>query len=219
MIQRVIEVSDSKDWQEAKKEWEIISVYEDDDYDTCTCGHYPIKEIIIIQNIRNNNELIIGNCCINKFFDFEFKGTRFFGALAKKKINQVVIDKGFEDNVIDEQEHKFLSQVWRRRDFRQLKRSRLLCKRLLEFYIKKFNEEDIDEDIDDTNENIDSFIEFKSINQSINEPMKYCYTIYCKKCNRKIEMVLEPVEAYKISFKKHSCGEYLDVEIQEGMVF
>ncbi len=34
-----------------------------------------------------------------------------------------------------------------------------------------------------------------------------------------IERILEPPEAYKISFKKHSCGEYLDVEIQEGMVF
>lgn len=203
LIERGLNVSESKIWNVAKKEWEIINVYMDYDYDTCTCDHYPIKEIIIVKNIYNNNELTIGNCCINKFFDFDFKGNKFFGALAQKKINQTVIDRGYKDRVLNEWEYTFLSNIWRKRKFtaKQLEKGQSLGRRLLKHYIKNI---DIDENNTITDVNINTGIS-----------MKYMYTITCKECKRSIDMFLEPGQAYGISFKKHNCGTYLDVEIKE----
>ena len=49
LFKRVIELSESNSWDKAKKEWEQIAITqidEGEDYGSCTCGHYPIKELI-----------------------------------------------------------------------------------------------------------------------------------------------------------------------------
>lgn len=65
--QKIIALSNSVTWEDAKHEWVLREVYEEDEPYTCLCGHYPIKEICIIRNRYNGKEAIVGNVCIKKF--------------------------------------------------------------------------------------------------------------------------------------------------------
>lgn len=142
LIKQVVKDGKSTDWSEAKKEWEVDAVYEiknPDEYETCTCGHYPIKEVIVIKNKHNGRELIVGNCCINKFFAFNSDYSRFFHALQKGKINSDIIEQGFEDKVINEWEHSFMKDVWRKRKRTEKQRNKYseIKQRLLNYYQRK----------------------------------------------------------------------------------
>lgn len=114
LISEIIKNSISKDWENAKKEWKVIETYYDENYDSCSCSHYPIKEIIIIENINNGLTMKIGNCCINKFFEIK-KYNKLFIALSKKKINSSIIKISHEKKIINYWESKFLNDVFRKR--------------------------------------------------------------------------------------------------------
>lgn len=54
-------------WDEAILEWSLLEVYENDEPETCLCGHYPIMELCVLQNIRNQNQVTVDNCCVKEF--------------------------------------------------------------------------------------------------------------------------------------------------------
>ena len=64
----IVALSHDKVWDNAKKEWRLKEIYIKE-YDTCLCGHYPIKEICVLHNHVNNTNAIVGNCCVKKFID------------------------------------------------------------------------------------------------------------------------------------------------------
>ncbi len=127
LMENLIEASKSKDWDVAKKEWKVKEIYFVDPestsgesyYETCSCTHYPIKEVITIKNILNENELIIGNCCITKIIEDENENKRhkaIFNALKTKKINKELIKQAYyNDNFIYHKEFKFLLNILRKR--------------------------------------------------------------------------------------------------------
>ena len=69
LILRVIEESESKNWEEAVMEWEIEDCDEDETCSTsCICGKENLKYLFTIRNKINDNELFpIGSTCIKKF--------------------------------------------------------------------------------------------------------------------------------------------------------
>jgi hypothetical protein len=62
----VIENSQSNEWETARLEWKLLTIY-DAPNQTCCCGHYPITENCVIVNEINGKTLIVGNVCVNKF--------------------------------------------------------------------------------------------------------------------------------------------------------
>lgn len=65
----VVENSVAKTWAEARKEWTLVGVCRKPNH--CVCD-MPIVENMEIRNVRNNNLLIVGNVCINRFANKEW---------------------------------------------------------------------------------------------------------------------------------------------------
>jgi hypothetical protein len=56
--------SQSKKWEEAKDEWVLSNIFEK--WTECICGH-PILENCEIINLKTDETVIVGNCCIRQF--------------------------------------------------------------------------------------------------------------------------------------------------------
>ena len=69
LIRRVIELSESGDWDTAVTEWEIIDCEEDDTLsESCICGKEDLYYLFTIRNMLNGELLFpIGSSCIKKF--------------------------------------------------------------------------------------------------------------------------------------------------------
>lgn len=63
-IEELLRYSDKKEIEDAKSEWDIISVKEKDG--KCICGQQLVYSITLRNNI-NNNEITVGADCLNKF--------------------------------------------------------------------------------------------------------------------------------------------------------
>ena len=61
--------SNSKNYDTAKNEWELVGSYKDGDGSYCICGH-QIHNIFVIENIHNGNTLKVGEDCI-VYFQFD----------------------------------------------------------------------------------------------------------------------------------------------------
>lgn len=85
----------STDLNNMLAEWEITKIkkdYENENY--CICTH-PITELVYIQNKLNGNELIIGNCCMDKIGKVPERMTNNLFRLKKditKSMNRDLID-------------------------------------------------------------------------------------------------------------------------------
>lgn len=62
----VIEQSESKEWNMARKEWRAVSMFDCAD-GQCACSHTPITVHIVLRNRCNGNHLTVGNVCIQQF--------------------------------------------------------------------------------------------------------------------------------------------------------
>ncbi len=107
-----------KTFDDASKEWNLQEVYHlgpdtTPDAETCLCGHRPIKEVCVLghkvpaemagcPDTREvqENEVIVGNCCVKKFFDLP--SGKIFDALKKlesdptKAVNEETLDYALE---------------------------------------------------------------------------------------------------------------------------
>ncbi|MDD5615307.1 MAG: hypothetical protein PHH85_03815 [Candidatus Methanoperedens sp.] len=127
LMETLLEASKSKEWDVAKKEWKMTKIYFVDPestsgesfYETCSCSHYPIKEVITIKNTLNKNELTLGNCCITKIIEDKKENKRhkaIFNALKYKKINKELIEQAYyNDHFINQWEFEFLLKTFRKR--------------------------------------------------------------------------------------------------------
>ena len=67
LTQGIIHLSEANTWDEAKLEWELAEVYQQDEPDTCLCCYFPINEIRVLRNKRNHQVTRVGNVCVKKF--------------------------------------------------------------------------------------------------------------------------------------------------------
>lgn len=69
LIEKVLGLSNSREWTVAVNEWEIDKCEEDDDLETFfVCGKENLRYLFTIVNTKNGNKLYpIGSSCIKKF--------------------------------------------------------------------------------------------------------------------------------------------------------
>jgi len=120
LFKRVIKLSKSDKWDDAIKEWEVIEITEaqNEDFGSCICGKYPIKEMIQLFNPKTKKEIIVGNCCIKKFFKIK-DYNKVFKAIKQNRINKFMIEECFKKKIINSWEQDFSLNVWRKRNFTQ----------------------------------------------------------------------------------------------------
>lgn len=77
--QEIILESNSDNWTEAKLEWGLKSIYQEEGRE-CLCGKFPIKNICVLENIYNKKTLEVGNVCVKKFLGIN-TGQNIFTAI------------------------------------------------------------------------------------------------------------------------------------------
>lgn len=152
LVNTLIAASDSKEWDIAIREWKVTERYSIDIdsisgesfYETCSCSHYPIKEVFTITNTLNQNQLHVGNCCITKIIEpNEFKRhASIFKALKAQKLNKVIIKEAyFTDSFISEWELNFMLNVFRKKSLSE-KQSVFFTRikdQIMTFYRRKYD--------------------------------------------------------------------------------
>ena len=134
----IIQLSVSDVWESARLEWDFKYIYESEEPLTCLCGHYPIKNICVIENRENGNETEVGNCCVNKFLDID-DGDKIIQSLnkIKKSSDSSMSTKSllylYENNFITEWDYNFYSDIRLKRNLsgKQLNKKRKINQKLI----------------------------------------------------------------------------------------
>ncbi len=119
LTEEIIRLSESNIWDTAKLEWKLHEVYTVDNPQTCLCGHFPIIEICVLENSRNSEKAVVGNCCVKKFLGLS--SDKIFQAIKRvrkdnqKSLNAEAIDYAFQKDWINEWEKKFYFDIMRKR--------------------------------------------------------------------------------------------------------
>ncbi|WP_322614035.1 hypothetical protein [Pseudomonas sp. BIC9C] len=120
LTREILALSQSVAWDEAKREWTLHNIYEADEFETCLCGHYPIKEICVLQNKKNLNKATVGNCCVKKFIglpsDLIFQAVKRVRKDEGKSLNFEAITHAYSKGWINEWEYKFSIDTMRKRN-------------------------------------------------------------------------------------------------------
>lgn len=140
LAEEIIALSESNYWDLAKREWEFVYAFMSDEFQTCLCGHYPIKEICVLKNSINNNETEVGNCCVNKFLGIENANKIFISVKRIKEditrsMSAEVLGYLFEKSAITQFEFDFYTDVIRKRNFsaKQLEIKKRINNKLIAF--------------------------------------------------------------------------------------
>lgn len=109
----VIVKSEANTWNEAKKEWKIIDIEDAEEPEECICGHYPIKEVMILKNIKNYSELRVGNHCINRFFckNSLFDGYKKIKQSPDKSTNLALLEFARRNSWISSKDYGFYIDI------------------------------------------------------------------------------------------------------------
>lgn len=120
--ERITELSVADEWEDARLEWALHDVYilpDGSEFETCLCGHYPIKEVCTIRNTCNATKTKVGNCCVKKFFKFE--SARIFAALSRvaqdfsKAMNIETLNYARRSGWINDWEYLFSKDTMKKR--------------------------------------------------------------------------------------------------------
>ena len=132
LFQEIIALSEADNWEEAKKEWDLDSVYESEEPLTCLCGHYPIINICLLLNVYNGNLVEVGNECVKKFFKIELADA-ILKSIKKIKTD---ISKSLNIETIDFLYNKKYINDWELEFYYNIKAKRILSKKQLDIKIK-----------------------------------------------------------------------------------
>jgi hypothetical protein len=122
LTEEIINLSASQYWHEAKLEWRLETIYEADalDPETCLCGHFPIIEVCIIVNTKNDNEAIVGNVCVNKFLglpsDSMFRSLKRVKKDIQKSLSIETIEYAYNKKWIKEKDRVFYLDTHKKRN-------------------------------------------------------------------------------------------------------
>jgi len=117
----ILDLSDAKRWQDAKREWHLIQVYlsPPDEPGICLCGRYPIREHCVLLNHVNGNTAVVGNRCVQQFLGMPseslFASLRRVLADNTKPLNPDVVEMAAKQGWISNWEHKFYLDTWDKR--------------------------------------------------------------------------------------------------------
>lgn len=112
-------LSCSKDWDEAKAEWHLHSVYIDGSDRQCECGHQPIHQICVIENKENGRLCEVGNVCVHNFL--KLVSSRIFAVFRRvredvaRSLNPTALDLLARRKVISLAEADEYKDYWRKR--------------------------------------------------------------------------------------------------------
>lgn len=111
----------SSDWELAKSEWILIEIGIDwSVQSTCLCTHFPIKYLCHLWNENTNKRVIVGNCCVTKFFKKQLSVNIIFSAFKRiieniyNTLNKQSIMFLFERGWLNEWEQNFYHNVCRK---------------------------------------------------------------------------------------------------------
>jgi hypothetical protein len=137
LIMEIKNLSHSKDWFIARTEWEFKEIYISDFPETCLCGHFPIKEVCVLQNKINNNEITVGNCCVKKFIkpasERIFQSFKRIKKDSRKSFNREAIEHAFKNSRINQWEYIFYSDTLRKRNLslKQLEKRKQINEKII----------------------------------------------------------------------------------------
>lgn len=118
LTQEIIELSVSESWDAAKLEWKLFEIYEVDEPERCLCGHFPIKEVCVLENTKNDKHATVGNCCVKKFIglpsDKIFQAIKRVRKDNEKSLNAEAIEHAREKSWINSWEKNFYLDVMRK---------------------------------------------------------------------------------------------------------
>ena len=138
LTSEIIKRSVAGSWDKAKLEWSLLEVYEVDEPETCLCGHFPIIELCVLQNLRNGGRATVGNCCVKRFVglpsDKIFQAVKRVRKDTSKSLNAQAIEHAFGRRWITEWEHDFYLDVMgkRRLSFKQKAKKLQINERVLQ---------------------------------------------------------------------------------------
>ncbi len=114
----ILPLSNSFDFFAAKKEWKLVGVEIQEDWDNCPCGQ-DIKELCYIENQLNGNKTYVGNVCVNQFIGIQtgnlFSGLKRIAKDNSANANEDLIIHAYQLGYIYENEYRFLMQTRRKR--------------------------------------------------------------------------------------------------------
>lgn len=123
LIAEITALSVSKIWDQAKLEWVLEEVYESDEPETCLCGHFPIKELCVLGNQRNQASATVGNCCVKKFIglpsDKIFTAVKRIRKDPTKSLNAEAINHASKRGWLTQWEKEFYFDIMRKRNLTQ----------------------------------------------------------------------------------------------------
>jgi len=120
--QRILALSESKDWEAARKEWTLglISMCSMRSANECLCTHFPIVELCHLTNGKTGATAIVGNVCVQRFLGIPsavlFRGFKRISADPKKAPSIHVISYAHDREWIDDEERRFLERTLRKRN-------------------------------------------------------------------------------------------------------
>ncbi len=127
---KIIGLSNGDNWNQAIQEWKLedIEMLDSGEFETCLCGHTPIRELCHIRNTENGNRATVGNVCITKIDERDLEGADF-GAVpriigAMKRIqennsasaNEDLINYARMIGIFTPDNASFYRDIWRKRN-------------------------------------------------------------------------------------------------------
>jgi hypothetical protein len=118
--EEILTLSKATNWEVARKEWNLIGVYEADEPKTCLCGHNPIREICEISNRLTGFEAEVGNRCVRRFIglrsDLIFSAIKRIQADISKSLNAEAIVFFMKRGILTGWEYQFLQNTKNKRN-------------------------------------------------------------------------------------------------------
>lgn len=111
-----------RSWKAVLQEWDLKEVYQitTSKFQTCACGHSPIKNICVMNNRITGKFIEIGNVCVQKFGDSRLIAiTNNIEKLLKgctKSINPAMAQVAYKDGVISSWQMQFTEDTCLKRD-------------------------------------------------------------------------------------------------------
>ncbi|SJM35588.1 hypothetical protein [Mesorhizobium delmotii] len=111
----IVPLSNSKSFETARLEWDLVGVEISEEFDQCPCGQ-DILEHCYIRNRLNGATTYVGNVCINRFVGIDtgnlFEGLKRIEADLSANANADLIEHAYRMGYIyHDKEYRFLKQT------------------------------------------------------------------------------------------------------------
>lgn len=114
----ILSLSQTQNFEQARHEWDLVSVEISDELDNCPCGQ-EIREHCYIRNRLTGSETYVGNVCINRFLQIDtgtlFDGLKRIRSNLAARPNTALIEYANQAGFLFDKEYGFLTSIKRKR--------------------------------------------------------------------------------------------------------